>query len=205
MTGSGAEKPFARLARMLFAAGIVFGSAAVGYWSSLIWPLPNGPGSEARVGAEVAAARAEPAPGTSESSSAEGMTASQVASDAKARTFDPVVAIPPLAAEVRNLADPAVMVKASLTGHANDATPAASQSAKVEKPAEVGEASAGDTERTDAAPTRSAKASRRTVRIERRARTTSGAPKMAQSAAPSGGNYERVPILKQFMTSTNKY
>ena len=211
MTGSGAEKSFVRLARMLFAGSVLLGSAAVGYWSSLIWPLPSLSASEPRSGGEVTSARVTPDAGvaptsaaTSLSSAPEGVTTSQIASDAKVRTFEPMLVIPPLAAEVSNLPDPTV-VKAVLTSHGNDAAPAATQSAKIDHPAEVGEASARDTERPDATPTRSSKASRRAVRIERRVRTTSSAPKMAQSAGSTGSNFERVPILKQFMTSTNKH
>ena len=221
MTGSDAEMPRARLVRTLVAVVVVLGSAAVGYGASLIWPIASFSRSKAPHTAQMAAAHIEPAPTVSASPVASvDVTAAQVASDAKLRTFEPVVVLPSLAAEAKNLPDPAVLVKASLTDHAHEATAATStaatastadpavvtSSAKVEHPAENGiPAAEARTSDTDAVPTRAAKANRRTVRIERRVRTTSGAPKMAQSTVPPASNYERVPVLKQFMTTTNKY
>jgi len=216
--------PRARLARTLVAVVVVLGAAAVGYGASLIWPLASLSRSKSPHTAQMAAARIEPAPTVSASPvGSVDVTAAQVASESQTRTFEPVVVLPSLlpslAAEAKNLPDPAVLVKASLTDHAREATAEAStaatastdpvvvtNSAKVEHPAEngtpVAEARTSD---TDAATTRAAKANRRTVRIERRVRTTSGAPKMAQTTAPPASNYERVPVLKQFMTTTNKY
>lgn len=207
MTGSDAGKPFVRLARILFAVVVVAGSAAVGYWSSLIWPLTTFSGSKSHT-AQVATSHR----GAAAAVPSTAATTAEVASGAKVRTFDPVVTLPSLASEARNLPDPAVLLKARAADHAKDAAPADStgtDSAKVERHAEENppsaEARTRDTEQADTAPARASRANRRTVRFERRVRPTSGTPKMAQSAAPVSGNYERVPILKQFMTSTNRY